>query len=151
MPTLVTVTPDKVAFCSGMVASAFALPQARHNREPGNEDGVAPASTRFLVGWRLTSCAAAARRQFLRLDSRTQCPKYASRERPDRPRARPLSRRGAGNTRRRRLAAPAWWSTWPQIFRLGRIAQLVEQLTLNQRVQGSSPCAPTNKIKYLGP
>jgi hypothetical protein len=26
----------------------------------------------------------------------------------------------------------------------GRIAQLVEQLTLNQRVQGSSPCAPTN-------
>ena len=31
----------------------------------------------------------------------------------------------------------------------GRIAQLVEQLTLNQRVQGSSPCAPTNKIKEL--
>src|SRR5207344_1894684 len=27
----------------------------------------------------------------------------------------------------------------------GRIAQLVEQLTLNQRVQGSSPCAPTIK------
>ena len=25
----------------------------------------------------------------------------------------------------------------------GRIAQVVEQLTLNQRVQGSSPCAPT--------
>jgi hypothetical protein len=25
----------------------------------------------------------------------------------------------------------------------GRIAQLVEQLTLNQRAQGSSPCAPT--------
>src|SRR5262249_4283182 len=24
-----------------------------------------------------------------------------------------------------------------------------DQLTLNQRVQGSSPCAPTNKIKYL--
>src|SRR5271166_6030288 len=33
--------------------------------------------------------------------------------------------------------------------RLGRIAQLVEQLTLNQRVQGSSPCAPTNKINDL--
>jgi hypothetical protein len=31
----------------------------------------------------------------------------------------------------------------------GRIAQLVEQLTLNQRVQGSSPCAPTNEIKDL--
>jgi hypothetical protein len=29
----------------------------------------------------------------------------------------------------------------------GRIAQLVEQLTLNQRVQGSSPCAPTIEIK----
>ena len=26
----------------------------------------------------------------------------------------------------------------------GCIAQLVEQLTLNQRVHGSSPCAPTN-------
>jgi hypothetical protein len=25
----------------------------------------------------------------------------------------------------------------------------IEQLTLNQRVQGSSPCAPTNKINYL--
>ena len=25
----------------------------------------------------------------------------------------------------------------------GRIAQLAEQLTLNQRVQGSNPCAPT--------
>ena len=28
----------------------------------------------------------------------------------------------------------------------GRIAQLVEQLTLNQRVQGSNPCAPTNDL-----
>lgn len=27
----------------------------------------------------------------------------------------------------------------------GRIAQLVEQLTLNQRVLGSSPSAPTNQ------
>jgi hypothetical protein len=31
----------------------------------------------------------------------------------------------------------------------GRIAQLVEQLTLNQRVLGSSPSAPTNKISDL--
>ena len=31
----------------------------------------------------------------------------------------------------------------------GRIAQLVEQLTLNQRVQGSSPCAPTNDFNDL--
>ena len=31
----------------------------------------------------------------------------------------------------------------------GHIAELVEQLTLNQRVQGSSPCAPTNEIKDL--
>ncbi len=31
----------------------------------------------------------------------------------------------------------------------GRIAQLVEQLTLNQRVQGSSPCAPTSRVKGL--
>src|SRR5262249_12391693 len=33
--------------------------------------------------------------------------------------------------------------------RFGRIAQLVEQLTLNQRVPGSSPGAPTNQIKDL--
>ena len=32
----------------------------------------------------------------------------------------------------------------------GRIAQLVEQLTLNQRVLGSSPSAPTIKIKTYG-
>jgi hypothetical protein len=31
----------------------------------------------------------------------------------------------------------------------GRIAQLVEQLTLNQRVHGSSPCAPTIENKDL--
>jgi hypothetical protein len=31
----------------------------------------------------------------------------------------------------------------------GRIAQLVEQLTLNQRVHGSSPCAPTIENNYL--
>ena len=31
----------------------------------------------------------------------------------------------------------------------GRIAQLVEQLTLNQRVQGSSPCAPTIAVMDL--
>src|SRR5262249_39199898 len=31
----------------------------------------------------------------------------------------------------------------------GRIAQLVEQPTLNQRVPGSSPGAPTSKIKDL--
>ena len=31
----------------------------------------------------------------------------------------------------------------------GRIAQLVEQLTLNQRVLGSSPSAPTIEINDL--
>ncbi|MDF2813756.1 MAG: hypothetical protein K0S56_4787 [Microvirga sp.] len=35
-------------------------------------------------------------------------------------------------------------------LRRGCIAQLVEQLTLNQRVQGSSPCAPTNLFKGSG-
>jgi hypothetical protein len=30
----------------------------------------------------------------------------------------------------------------------GSVAQLVEQLTLNQRVQGSSPCAPTTVIPF---
>ena len=32
---------------------------------------------------------------------------------------------------------------------LGPLAQLVEQLTLNQRVEGSSPSTPTNKINRL--
>ena len=31
----------------------------------------------------------------------------------------------------------------------GRIAQVVEQLTLNQRVVGSSPTAPTKEINNL--
>src|SRR4051812_45123942 len=31
----------------------------------------------------------------------------------------------------------------------GRIAQLGEQVTLNQRVQGSSPCAPTNDLSNI--
>ncbi len=31
----------------------------------------------------------------------------------------------------------------------GRVAQLVEQLTLNQRVHGSSPCSPTKKINKI--
>ena len=30
---------------------------------------------------------------------------------------------------------------------VGCVAQLVEQLTLNQRVQGSSPCSPTNSMR----
>jgi hypothetical protein len=41
---------------------------------------------------------------------------------------------------------PLWG---PPRWRFGRIAQLVEQLTLNQRVPGSSPGAPTNKIKDI--
>ena len=35
-----------------------------------------------------------------------------------------------------------------QVRQNGRIAQLVEQLTLNQRVQGSSPCAPTRRALW---
>ena len=37
----------------------------------------------------------------------------------------------------------------PRRRHFGRIAQLVEQLTLNQRVPGSSPGAPTNKFNHL--
>ncbi len=46
------------------------------------------------------------------------------------------------------LNGPVRWSIAKVNRRIefdGRIAQLVEQLTLNQRVQGSSPCAPTIK------
>ena len=32
---------------------------------------------------------------------------------------------------------------------IGCVAQLVEQLTLNQRVQGSNPCTPTNDLAAL--
>jgi hypothetical protein len=34
---------------------------------------------------------------------------------------------------------------------LGRAVRMLELLTLNQRVQGSSPCAPTNHCKGLAP
>ncbi len=37
----------------------------------------------------------------------------------------------------------------PYAFKGGRIAQVVEQLTLNQRVVGSSPTAPTKEINNL--
>ena len=83
---------------------------------------------------------------FPRLESPAQWPKYGSREGPGLPQARPLPAAGAPSA----AAAPrSWWkclTSW-----LGRIAQLVEQLTLNQRVQGSSPCAPTNHFNGLGP
>ena len=35
------------------------------------------------------------------------------------------------------------------IAQVGRIAQLAEQLTLNQRVAGSSPAAPTKYLLYI--
>jgi hypothetical protein len=37
----------------------------------------------------------------------------------------------------------------PAFARAGPLAQLVEQLTLNQRVKGSSPLRPTSHIKDL--
>ena len=49
----------------------------------------------------------------------------------------------------RAAAAPGRGFQPPEEARFGRIAQLVEQLTLNQRVQGSSPCAPTNVFNGL--
>ena len=57
------------------------------------------------------------------------------------------------NFRRRRTVTAGRWLTKARCFAIsslgGRIAQLAEQLTLNQRVAGSSPAAPTNKIKGL--
>ena len=42
---------------------------------------------------------------------------------------------------------PLWFV--PNRVRKGPLAQLVEQLTLNQEVGGSSPLRPTRKIKGL--
>src|SRR5262245_55638126 len=42
-----------------------------------------------------------------------------------------------------RSAAGSFPATARLRFRYGRLAQLVEQLTLNQRVAGSSPASPT--------
>ena len=36
------------------------------------------------------------------------------------------------------------------IVQIGLLAQLVEQLTLNQRVVGSIPSQPTNQNRHLG-
>ena len=64
------------------------------------------------------------------------------------------------SARLRKVGVPRGWTqpnrfaTAPALQRdhgggkfFGRIAQLVEQLTLNQRVVGSSPTAPTKEIK----
>lgn len=59
------------------------------------------------------------------------------------------SRRALLNGRRLKDFRKAWLPDAFPVRHPGRIAQLVEQLTLNQRVQGSSPCAPTNKFKDL--
>ncbi len=40
---------------------------------------------------------------------------------------------------------------YPSVSLRGRIAQSVEQLTLNQRVPGSSPGAPTKFLHDFGP
>ena len=40
------------------------------------------------------------------------------------------------------------YSSYIRFLEMGRIAQVVEQLTLNQRVQGSSPCAPTIFLQF---
>ena len=42
----------------------------------------------------------------------------------------------------------AWWG-WRLLGPFGRLAQLVEQLTLNQRVKGSSPLSPSNLFNDL--
>ena len=79
-----------------------------------------------------------------RLELRRQCPRCA---RAEASLFRPcgFSQHGANaSVRRRASGAPSMVvRPRPGLPRFGRIAQLVEQLTLNQRVQGSSPCAPT--------
>src|SRR3954449_7727048 len=76
--------------------------------------------------------------------------------------AQSCARWGLLRARLRKVGVPRGWTqpnrfaTAPALQRdhgggkfFGRIAQLVEQLTLNQRVPGSSPGAPTNPIKHL--
>ena len=57
--------------------------------------------------------------------------------------ARPYNRRHRARARRVLLSTRGDRSGISRAFPEGRIAQLVEQLTLNQRVAGSSPAAPT--------
>ncbi len=68
-------------------------------------------------------------------------PRRPGRSRPDRAAAGAAERVAAGQGSGRLLDAHLGWALPRRSD--GRIAQLVEQLTLNQRVQGSSPCAPT--------
>src|SRR5882757_10823995 len=49
------------------------------------------------------------------------------------------------------IARPSRPRRVSEIDAVGRIAQLVEQLTLNQRVAGSSPAAPTIGIEAKSP
>ena len=78
----------------------------------------------------------------LRLESVRQCPMCGSRTAW----GRLLLREGL-QTFGPLCGPQEWWKCLTREFlRLGRIAQLVEQLTLNQRVLGSSPSAPTNSL-----
>ena len=47
--------------------------------------------------------------------------------------------------------APVTWLTalWSDMLKEIGVVGLPEQLTLNQRVQGSSPCAPTIDLPWL--
>ena len=65
--------------------------------------------------------------------------------------ARENSPQFAGHRRVALLNDALWRRAFPD-FSSGRIAQLVEQMTLNHRVPGSSPGAPTkffSKIKHF--
>ena len=73
------------------------------------------------------------------LDRQEQAGRQGHELRPEKRRAAP---RAPSLDRARRLCYGRASRGRPRGFD-GRIAQLVEQLTLNQRVQGSSPCAPT--------
>ena len=102
----------------------------------------------------------------LQRESTTSCPGRAKRDPGPR---HPICGPGSPLSRRRAEAGGHWIRCRPSLdsgnslcYRTqplrgpprrhsGRIAQLVEQLTLNQRVPGSSPGAPTNPIKDLEP
>ena len=57
----------------------------------------------------------------------------------------PFARSSLRNERLRRSLATAWHASRGVTGRFfcGGVAQLAEQLTLNQRVRGSNPCAST--------
>src|SRR5262249_44951816 len=116
-------------------STALVLPAPRHDRRAWEPPGLAPGGFPFCPSYT----------RALRAPARRGTPIHAVQSAP----ASTLCLvRDTGQRQGGRWTHGDRFATAPGPL-CGRIAQLVEQLTLNQRVLGSSPSTPTNFLKHL--